>query len=74
MITFISFFENNIEQANYQPANNEWENLQIKKFNEIIPNNDTTIMVYHSQPEIQKNINIDDRLKVYQNMYKAATL
>lgn len=73
MMNFGFFFEDNYSNYN-QNEDNEWVRLQNRKLQDVIPNNETAMIVYNSQPDFQKNVNMDERIKSYQQMYKSATL
>lgn len=75
MLSINIFFEDVLKKnINISSPDSEWNRLQMKKIQETIPNNETAMIVYSSQPEMQKNIDLPARVNSYEQMYHAATL
>lgn len=69
---------NILESDNYSYKNPsphpEWDKLQLRKLERTIPDNDTAMIVYNSNPEFKNQVDVESRVPTYQKMYDAATL
>lgn len=71
-------YQNILESDNYSYKNPsphpEWDILQLKKLERTIPDNETAMIVYNSNPEFKNQVDVESRVPTYQKMYDAATL